>query len=127
MTLLADTSIWIGHFRGEEPRLGPLLLDGSVLMHPFVLGELACGNLRQRARVLAELESLPAAVTAEHTEVFNLIESWKLWGQGIGWTDAHLIASALLSRCVFWTLDERLKKAAHHAGVIQFHPRGTAH
>jgi len=120
MMLLADTSIWIGHFRGQEPGLAPLLRDGVVLMHPFVAGELACGNLRRRVRLLTELNSLPAALLARNDEVLSLIEVRKLWGQGIGWTDAHLIASALLSGCVLWTLDERLKKAARHAGVMQF-------
>jgi hypothetical protein len=116
--VLADTSVWIGHYRGTEPELGPLLGDGSVLMHPFVLGELACGNLKQRESVLGYLNALPSAVVAQQDEVLHIIERWKLHGRGIGWTDSHLIASALLSRCVLWTLDERLKIAASHAGVI---------
>jgi predicted nucleic acid-binding protein len=118
MMLLADTSVWIGHFRGEEPELGPILSDGLVFMHPFVLGELACGNLKQRERVIGYLNTLPSAVLAQHDEVLRVIAVWKLHGRRIGWTDAHLIASALLSRCVLWTLDERLKTAASHAGVI---------
>lgn len=118
MMVLADTSVWIGHFRGQEPEFGPLLVDGSVLMHPFVLGELACGNLRQRARVLGYLDTLPSAVVARDDEVLGVIATWKLHGRGIGWTDAHLIASALLTKCVLWTLDERLKTAARHARVV---------
>jgi predicted nucleic acid-binding protein len=115
--VLADTSVWIGHFRGQEPELGPLLSDGSVLMHPFVLGELACGNLKQRENVLGYLDTLPCALVAQQDEVLHIIEHWKLHGRGIGWTDVHLIASSLLSRCVLWTLDERLKVAAGHSGV----------
>ena len=115
--LLADTSVWIGHFRGQEPEFRTILSDGNVLMHPFVLGELACGNLNRRDSILGYLSLLPSAVLARHDEVMRLIEVWKLHGRGIGWTDAHLIASALLSRCILWTLDERLKIAARHTGV----------
>ncbi len=116
--LLADTSVWIGHFRGQEPEFRPILAEGQVLMHPFVLGELACGNLRQRQNVLAYLSLLPSAVPAQQDEVLRLIEVWKLYGRGIGWMDAHLIASALLSRCVLWTLDDRLEIAARDTGVV---------
>jgi predicted nucleic acid-binding protein len=119
MMILADTSVWVGHFRGLEPDLAPLLLDGAVLMHPFVLGELACGNLRERGRVLEDLQMLPSSTLAAHEEVMLLLEKSKLWG--IGWIDAHLIASALLSRCILWTLDERLKKTAIQAGVARTH------
>ena len=118
MMVLADTSVWIGHFRGQEPELIPLLSEGSVLMHPFVVGELACGNLKQRERVLDWLGTLPRAIVAQHDEALRVIATWKLHGLGIGWTDTHLIASARLTNCVLWTLDERLKTAASHAGVI---------
>lgn len=115
--VLVDTSVWIGHFRGQEIRLSSLLSDGLVLMHPFVLGELACGNLPQRARVLQDLKALPSATAARDSEALRVVEELKLWGKGIGWVDAHLIASALLSNCGLWTLDERLRKAARDAGV----------
>ena len=115
--ILVDTSVWIAHFRKAGSRLGESLSEGLVMAHPFVLGELACGNLKHRARILSDLEALPSAVSATHEEVMRLIEERKLWSLGIGWIDAHLLASALLSNCQFWTLDGRLERAAAVAGV----------
>jgi predicted nucleic acid-binding protein len=113
---LADTSVWIEHFRqGNE--LGALLEEGRVLLHPFVIGELACGNLRSRKRILDDLAALPAAVAATDDEVFSLIEKQRLWGRGIGWIDAHLLAAAILSGCALWTLDRALASAARSIGV----------
>jgi predicted nucleic acid-binding protein len=127
MMILADTLIWIGHFRGQEAGLARLLQEGVVLTHPFVLGELACGNLKKREITVKYLNSLPAAVAAQHDEVFRVLDAWKLWGVGIGWIDAHLIASALLSNCSLWTLDERLRKAASQAGLVPFRTRAAIH
>jgi len=110
--ILADTSFWIQHFRRGEPALADQLSDGLVLMHPFVSGELACGPLKNRAAVLSDLHALPPAKLATNTEVLTLIEDYKLWGRGLGWVDVHLLASALLSHCAFWTLDKRLAAAA---------------
>lgn len=110
--VLADTSVWIQHFRQGEPTLANRLSEGLVLMHPFVSGELACGNLKNRAAILSALHALPPAKVASTTEVLHLIEDWRLWGRGLGWIDAHLLASALLSHCGFWTLDKRLGEAA---------------
>jgi predicted nucleic acid-binding protein len=125
--VLADTSVWIGHFRGQEPGLAPLLREGLVLTHPFILGELVCGNLKKRELTLAYLNSLPSAVTAQHDEAMGIVESRKLSGLGIGWIDTHLIASALLSGCALWTFDERLKKAAIRADARQFRPHAASH
>jgi len=86
-------------------------------MHPFVTGELACGNLKDRASILTDLESLPPARVASNPEVRQLIEERKLWGKGLGWIDAHLLASALLSSCRFWTFDKRLGQAAAELGL----------
>ena len=86
-------------------------------MHPFISGELACGNLKDRASVLADLDALPGAKLASHTEVLRLIDQQKLWGRGLGWIDVHLLASALLSNCRFWTLDKRLGRAAVDLGL----------
>jgi predicted nucleic acid-binding protein len=110
--VLVDTSVWIQHFRTGEPRLSELLSEGLVLMHPFVFGELACGNLKNRATILRNLGVLPTVVCSTQEETLQLIHDRKLWGQGIGWVDAHLLASALLSNCRLWTLDERLKNLA---------------
>jgi predicted nucleic acid-binding protein len=115
--VLVDTSVWIGHFRKYSPELAELLDEATVLTHPFVLGELACGNMKNRGAVLSNLELLPAAVAATHEETLRLIEDHRLWGRGIGWVDAHLLASALLSNCALWTFDERLDQAASAAGV----------
>jgi hypothetical protein len=91
------------------PRLKELLGQGTVLTHPVIIGELACGNLRQRDQILADLQRLPRAPVADWAEALYLIESKRLWGRGIGWTDALLIASALLTRCGVWTLDRKLE------------------
>jgi hypothetical protein len=118
--ILVDTSVWINHFRKGGSNLRELLSKDLVLVHPFVVGELACGNLKNRARILSDLEALPSAVSATHEEAMRLTEGRKLWGLGIGWIDAHLLASALLSNCQFWTLDERLVRAATAARVALY-------
>ena len=110
--VLADTSVWIEHFRVGEPTLQDLLSEGLVLMHPFVLGELVCGNLKDRAVIIAHLQSLPSAHLAFNDEVMKLVEDARLWGKGLGWTDVHLLASALLTHCRLWTRDVRLGKIA---------------
>jgi hypothetical protein len=86
-------------------------------MHPFVAGELACGNLRDRASILGDLDALPGSKLASNAEVLYLIEEHRLWGRGLGWIDAHLLASALLSGSRLWTLDARLAKAAAELGL----------
>ncbi len=115
--ILADTSVWIAHFRKGGSGLGDLLRQSLVMVHPFVIGELACGNLSNRTQILSDLEQLPHTVLASHEEVLQFIEDGRLWGLGIGWIDAHLLASALLSNCQFWTLDTRLNRAAAAAAV----------
>lgn len=115
--VLADTSVWVQHFRRGEPVLAERLSEGLVLMHPFISGELACGNLRNRSSILSDLHALPAANVAADAEVLLLIEDRRLWGRGLGWIDAHLLASALLSKCDLWTLDARLAKAAAELGL----------
>ena len=120
--IMVDTSVWVAHFRKGSRSLSELLSDGLALVHPFIVGELACGNLRNRARILSDLEALPCATSATNGEVMRLIETRKLWGLGIGWIDNHLLASALLSACPLWTLDRSLLRAAGAAGVELYHP-----
>lgn len=108
--VLADTSVWIEHFRREEPQLKFWLSEGLVLTHPWVIGELACGNLKNRAAILADLSALPRVDMASDGDVLALIEKRKFWGRGLGWIDMHLVASTLLSNCRFWTLDKRLAR-----------------
>ena len=115
--LLVDTSVWVEHFRRGETALADSLRHGAVLMHPFIAGELACGNLKKRRAVLADLHAVPPARLASNQEVRQLIEARRLWGRGLGWIDAHLLASALLSGCRLWTLDRRLRGAAAELGL----------
>ena len=113
--VLVDTSVWVAHFRKGEPRLIQLLDEEAVLCHPFIVGELACGNLKNRDEILSLLQALPQAPQAETDEVMQLIESHRLMGKGLGWIDVHLLASALLTGCSVWTLDKALLKAAGSA------------
>jgi predicted nucleic acid-binding protein len=115
--VLAGTSVWIRHFRQGEPALAGRLVQGLVLMHPFVSGELACGNLKNRAAVLSDLQTLPPASMASNAEVLRLLEDRRLWGRVLGWVDMHLLASAMLSKCEFWTLDKRLAQAGKELGL----------
>jgi predicted nucleic acid-binding protein len=110
--VLVDTSLWIAHFREGQAALADLLSDGLVLMHPFVAGELVCGNLKKRTAILSDLAALPVVTRASDTEVMHLVEDRRLWGRGLGWIDVHLLAAALLSHCRLWTLDKRLESAA---------------
>lgn len=115
--ILVDTSVWVEHLRHGLPRLATLLQDGEVLIHPWVIGELACGNLRNRSQVLELLQGLPAATVASDAEVLLLIERDRLMGRGIGYVDAHLLASAQLSHCRMWTQDRRLAAVAQQQGL----------
>ena len=115
--ILVDTTVWIDHLRNGNPRLKDLLLESAVLTHPFVLGELACGSLAKRQTILGLLRALPAAVSADHEEVLDLLENERLHGRGIGWIDAHLVASARLSNAGIWTLDRPLARIALELGL----------
>ena len=115
--ILVDTSVWVEHLRHGLPRLATLLQAGEVLIHPWVIGELACGNLRNRQQVLELLLGLPMATVASDTEVLLLIERELLMGRGIGYIDAHLLASARLSHCRLWTQDRHLAAVAMEQGL----------
>jgi predicted nucleic acid-binding protein len=115
--ILVDTSVWIEHFRKENERLRTLLYDEQVLCHPFVIGELACGRLQNREEILSLVHALPEARVAEQAEVLNFLETRQLYERGLGWVDAHLLASALLSGCPLWTLDKPLQRAAAALGA----------
>ncbi len=108
---LVDTSVWIDHLRKDNPMLKKLLNDSEVLVHPFIIGELACGNLKNRSEILRLLDELPKAVVAENAEVLQFVERNQLFGQGMGWIDVHLLASAILSRSTMLTFDKTLEKA----------------
>ncbi len=115
--ILVDTSVWIDHIRRPDESLRHLLEQSRVLTHPIVIGELAVGNLPDRARSLRHLGQLPAALTARHHEVLTMIERLKLYGRGIGYADTHLLASARLSRCLIWARDRRLTTIAEEMGI----------
>jgi hypothetical protein len=115
--ILVDTSVWVDHFRTGDPAFAELLRAELVLMHPFVAGELACGNLRKRQAILNDIAALPQAVLVDHHDVLRLIEERRLWGKGIGWIDGHLLASALVSGACLWTLDSALGRAARALAV----------
>lgn len=115
--ILVDSSVWIDHLRAGSRRLRNLLLAASVSCHPFVIGELACGNLRSRQEILELLDRLPQLPVAEDREVRHLVESSALYGKGLGWVDVHLLASALMSRSQVWTLDRPLAHAASVLGI----------
>ena len=110
--ILADTSIWIDHFRQNNDELQKSLRDGSILIHPFVLGEIACGNLKRHSEVLSDLMRLPCSTCAEHAEALTFVQDEHLFGVGLSWIDVHLLASARLSGCRLWTLDVSLQRAA---------------
>jgi predicted nucleic acid-binding protein len=110
--VLVDTSVWIDHLRNGNARMKSLLHRELVLCHPFIVGELACGILHSRREILGLLAALPVARVAEHDEVLHLVETRDLSGRGLGWIDAHLLASALITGCSLWTLDGRLQKSA---------------
>ena len=116
--ILVDTSVWIEHFRAGNNRLKTLLLDEQVLCHPFIVGELACGILRNRGEILKMLKSLPEAHPVEHEEVLGFLEDRRLYGCGIGWVDAHLLASTVLTRCTLWTFDKPLRRAAGALNIL---------
>ena len=116
--ILADTSIWIGHLRRGDPLLAERLGQGRIIIHDFVIGEVALGSLRQRDRTLADLRTLPRTVRADDHEVRFLIESAPLHGLGIGYIDAHLLAAVRLTPgATFWTRDRHLHAAADRLGL----------
>ncbi len=109
---LVDTSVWVNHLRVGSPPLISLLQKGLVLTHPYVVGELACGMLKNRMEILTLLKTLPEVRIPEHHEVLLLLESQQLFGKGLGWVDISLLASAKLTGCGLWTADAPLQKAA---------------
>ncbi len=115
--MLVDTSVWIDHLRRDRADLRAHLEAGDVVCHPFVIGELACGTIRKRDEVLSLLAALSRVAVAEHDEVLQLVDKHQLMGKGLGWIDAHLLASARLAGETLWTLDGPLEKAAQKLGV----------
>lgn len=115
--ILVDTSVWVFHLRNGLPKLQLLLYDGLVATHPYIIGELACGNLKNRIEILTLLQSLFQVTVAEHDEVMWFIENHQLMGKGLGYIDVHLLAATLLSDAQIWTLDKKLEEAANELRV----------
>ncbi len=116
--ILADTSIWIDHLRSGNKEMRRHLDLGQIVIHPFIIAELALGSLKERTRTLALLDLLPQVRVARLSELRLTIEARRLYGLGIGLTDAHLIASVLIdSPTLLWTRDKRLRQAAENLGI----------
>lgn len=115
--ILVDTSVWVDHLRRGDPGLVALLVRSEVVMHPFVVGEIACGSLKDRQSLLELLQDLPGAVIATDDEAMQFIERHRLYGKGIGYIDVHLLASvALTGGAQLWTRDQRLRQVAAAMG-----------
>ncbi len=115
--ILVDTAVWIDHFRKNNSQLKVVLAQGLVATHPLIIGELACGNFKQRDNILSWLRDLPTADPVNHDEILYFIEERRLMGLGIGIVDIHLLASAIISNFPLWTIDKRLRVVAKQLDV----------
>jgi len=116
--IIVDTSIWIDHLHDGEPAMAALLDENLVLMHPFVLGEIALGSLRNWQKMMTDLSKMPLATRADDADVMRLIHGHQLQGTGIGFVDAHLLASAMITdETLIWTRDRRLSAVAARLGL----------
>lgn len=123
--IIVDTSVWVDHLQRGDAQLVDLLESNVVLIHAFIIGEIACGSLADRALTLELLQQLPMAVVAEFDEVLGYIERHNLHGKGIGYVDVHLLASAAIGRAQLWTRDKRLRAVARELGYAV--PDSSAH
>lgn len=123
--ILVDSSIWVDHLRRTLPELEALLADGRVLIHPLIIGELAMGSLKDRRVIIRDLANLPRARIAGDDEVLTLVERFAIHSRGIGYVDAHLLASTRLTpEATLWTRDSRCRTIAEELGIA-FSPRGA--
>ena len=122
--ILADTSVWIEHLKRGQPQLVELLEQGEICVHPMLIGELACGSIRDRTEVLALLKRLPSTAVATQDEALHFIDEHRLMGRGIGYIDVHFLAAALLTGDTrVWTNDARLAAVAGRL-FVNFDPTG---
>lgn len=120
--ILVDTSIWVNHLREGDSRLAEALTRRLVVIHPFVVGEIACGRMRDRGEVLRLLRALPLSPVATHEEALAFIEERRLMGRGIGYVDVHLLASTALAGTLrLWSGDRRLVEVASELGLALEH------
>ena len=116
--ILVDTSVWIDHFRRTNGHLADLLNQGDVVVHPFIIGELACGHIMRRNETIALLQYLPSSELATHGEVLHYIEMRRLFGTGLGYVDVHLLAAAEISGYRLWSVDKPLRAQAHRLQLV---------
>ncbi len=115
--ILVDTSVWIDHFRRNNSALQAILLDDKVACHQLIIGELVCGNFKNRTEIIELLLALPRVPQVSFDEYLYFIEKRNLFGKGIGYVDIHLLASALISQSKIWTLDKRLQNQAINLSI----------
>jgi hypothetical protein len=115
--VLVDTSVWVRHLREGDADLEHLLINGEVMCHPYIVGELACGNMKNRREVLSLLQLLPSAILARHEETLQFIEMNLLMGKGLGYVDIHLAASAVLTGVPMWSYDKKLEEVSEGMGI----------
>ena len=115
--VLVDTSVWIKHLRESDKKLVRLLEQGLVACHPFIIGELACGGIKNRYEIIRLLNDLPSTDILDHFEIMEFIEHRKIMNKGIGYVDVHLLGSALVSETPLWTFDKALKKIANQLSI----------
>lgn len=116
--IIVDTTIWIDHFKKGSARLKEPLIEGQVACHPFIIGELACGNLKNRAEIILLLHTLSTVTTSIQDEALYFIEEKRLMRLGIGIVDLHLLASAIITNTAVWTSDRRLRELAKRLGIL---------
>lgn len=121
--ILVDTSVWVNHFRRSDAELARMLVEEEVAVHPFVIGEIAAGNLKHRTEVLDSFALLPRVAVVEENEVHHLLDSRRLWGAGLGWVDLHILAAAKLSGCRIHTADRAMNEIAVRLDVAYRHHR----
>lgn len=115
--VVVDSNVWVHHWRSRNPLLMALVDDGEVWTHPLIIGELSMGTLRDRERTLWDLTRLGRPPLATDAETRQMVEARRLWGRGIGWNDAKILASVVIGGCRLWTRDVRLDEVAGELGV----------
>ena len=115
--ILVDTSVWIKHLREGDQNLTRLLEQGLVASHPFIIGEIACGDIKNRYEIISLINDLPSTDVLDHSDIMEFIENRKIMNKGIGYIDVHLLGSVLVSDTRIWTFDKALKKMAFQLSV----------
>ncbi len=115
--VVVDANIWVFHWRTHHSQLMDMLVDGEIWTHPIVIGELSMGTLRNRDQTLWDLARLGRPPLATDAETRQMVEARRLWGRGIGWNDAKILASVVIGACLLWTRDQRLDEIAGEMGV----------